>query len=274
MIRETSPVNGQAQVFVSYAKVDAEQVIAIVRLLEQEGITVWRDGDRILGGQSWSEAITHAIAHSRVFVLMCSPHSLASENVHQEVRLAWAYECRRYIPVWLSPVMPFPKQIHFQLEGRQWIDAHAQPAERWVPQLLEALENLGVQHEKPSAAAGRSGAGAAPAPRPAGGPGATEPNPRGLRFKPGDRPVRAPTGNSRSSWARAGFGEVWKARHPELSDLPPVALKFCLQLDEKSRKLLRHEAEMVLRAQQQLRSNTAPVLAPTPAGSCRSCTLI
>ncbi len=78
MIRETSPANGQAQVFVSYAKLDAEQVIAMVRLLEKEGITVWRDGDRILGGQSWSEAITHAIAHSRVFLLMCSPHSLAS----------------------------------------------------------------------------------------------------------------------------------------------------------------------------------------------------
>ncbi len=30
MIRETSPVDGQAQVFVSYAKLDAEQVIAIV----------------------------------------------------------------------------------------------------------------------------------------------------------------------------------------------------------------------------------------------------
>ncbi len=148
MIRETSPANGQAQVFVSYAKVDAEQVIAIVRLLEQEGITVWRDGDRILGGQSWSEAITHAIAHSRVFVLMCSPHSLA----------------------------------------------------------LEILLGKG------------------------------------------------------------GFGEVWKARHPELSNLPPVALKFCLQLDERSRKLLRHEAEMVLRAQQQLRSNTSAGISSNASG--------
>ncbi len=144
MIRETSPVDGQAQVFVSYAKLDAEQVIAIVRLLEQEGIRVWRDGDRILGGESWSEAITHAIAHSRVFVLMCSPHSLASDNVHQEVRLAWAHECRRYIPVWLSPVMPFPKQIQYQLEGRQWIEAHAPAGRAPGPQLLEALENLGV----------------------------------------------------------------------------------------------------------------------------------
>jgi len=78
MIREPSQIeaDAQPQVFVSYARFDAEQVIAIVRLLEEEGITVWRDGDRILGGQSWAEAIAHAIAHSRVFMLMCSPHSL------------------------------------------------------------------------------------------------------------------------------------------------------------------------------------------------------
>ena len=33
----------QPQVFVSYARHDAEQVLAIARLLEEEGATVWRD---------------------------------------------------------------------------------------------------------------------------------------------------------------------------------------------------------------------------------------
>ncbi len=244
MIRETSPVDGQAQVFVSYAKLDAEQVIAIVRLLEKEGITVWRDGDRILGGQSWSEAITHAIAHSRVFVLMCSPHSLASDNVYQEVALAWAYECRRYIPVWLSPVMPFPQQIHYQLARCQWIDAHGQPPERWVPQLLKALKAVGVETKDAAPQPGE----ATPAPS-----GETEPGRRGLRFRPGDRPIRGVDWELEILLGKGGFGEVWKAKHAELPGLPPVALKFCLQLDEKSKGLLRHEADMVLRAQQQLR---------------------
>lgn len=40
-----------------------------------------------------------------------------------------------------------------------------------------------------------------------------------------------------------GFGEVWKAQHPHLRNLPPVALKFCL--DESSARYLRHEATII-----------------------------
>jgi len=259
MIRETSRASDQAQVFVSYARLDAEQVIGIVRLLEQEGITIWRDGDRVLGGQSWAEAITHAIAHSRVFVLMCSPHSLASDNVYQEVSLAWAYGCRSYVPVWLSPVMPFPKQIHYQLARCQWIDAHGQPPERWVPQLLTALEDLGVDTKNRVRQPGDVSPTPAPTPtpKPAGGSGETEPIWRGLRFRPGDRPIRGADWELEILLGKGGFGEVWKAKHPDLPGLPPVALKFCLHLDEKSQGILRHEANMVLRAQQQLRASTS-----------------
>ena len=45
------------------------------------------------------------------------------------------------------------------------------------------------------------------------------------------------------------------ARNPHLPSVPPVALKFCLELDERGKELLRHEADMVLRAQQQIRSD-------------------
>jgi hypothetical protein len=76
MTRETSEAGSEAQpqVFISYGRADAEQVLNIARLLEEQGATVWRDGDRILGGQYYGEEIVHAIAHSRVVMLMCSPH--------------------------------------------------------------------------------------------------------------------------------------------------------------------------------------------------------
>ena len=75
MVRESLDIGigAQPQVFVSYARQDAEQVLRIVGLLETEGATVWRDGDHILGGQYYGEQIVHAIAHSRVVLLMCSP---------------------------------------------------------------------------------------------------------------------------------------------------------------------------------------------------------
>ena len=66
------------EVFISYASKDAARVVPIAQLLEQAGLSVWRDGDHILGGQYYGEQIVHAIAHSRVVLLMCSPESLGS----------------------------------------------------------------------------------------------------------------------------------------------------------------------------------------------------
>ena len=158
MNRQTSEIGGgtQPQVFVSYASQDAAQVVQVARLLEQEGVTIWRDGDRILCGQYYGEQIVHAIAHSRVVLLMCSPHAFKSDNVHREVLLTWDHYHRHYLPVWLSPAMDIPERFRYCLVGCQWIDAHSRPPERWLPQLLEALRFLGTETKHPSARSGES----------------------------------------------------------------------------------------------------------------------
>ena len=74
----------------------------------------------------------------------------------------------------------------------------------------------------------------------------------GLRFRPGDKPIQGADWELERLLGKGGFGEVWMARNPHLRSVPPVALKFCLELDDRSRELLRHEADMVLRAQQQI----------------------
>jgi formylglycine-generating enzyme required for sulfatase activity/serine/threonine protein kinase len=246
MIHENS--NGgtgeQPQVFISYGRADAEQVLEIARLLEAEGATVWRDGDRILGGQYYGEEIVHAIAHSRVVMLMCSPHSFQSDNVHREVLLTWEYAHRRYVPVWLSPATDIPQRFRYCLAGCQWIDAHSQPQNQWLPQLLKAFKALGVDTKNRSAQPGQ----ATPGP-------IVETDPRTVRFRPGDRPIRGADWELERLLAKGGFGEVWKAHNPDLPGLAPVALKFCLQLDDRSKALLRHEANVVLRAQRQIRSD-------------------
>jgi formylglycine-generating enzyme required for sulfatase activity/serine/threonine protein kinase len=234
----------QPQVFVSYARHDAEQVQSIARLLEQEGATVWRDEERILGGQYYGEQIVHAIAHSRVVMLMCSPQAFQSDNVHREVLLTWDHYHRHYIPVWLCPATEIPERFRYCLTGCQWIDAHSQPPERWLPQLLKAFEALGVETKNPGTHPGK------------GTPGSgDESDRRGFRFRPGDKPIRGADWELERLLGKGGFGEVWKANNPHLPGVPSVALKFCLELDDRGKGLLRHEADMVLRAQQQIQSD-------------------
>ena len=103
MSRDASQAAGpdQPQVFVSYARKDAGPVGEIIRLLEDSGVSIWRDSERILGGQYFGEEIVNAIAHSQVLMVMCSPHSFESDNVFREVALTWDYH-KRYLPVWLT----------------------------------------------------------------------------------------------------------------------------------------------------------------------------
>jgi formylglycine-generating enzyme required for sulfatase activity len=231
------------QVFVSYSRADAEPVSAITRLLEDAGVTVWRDCERILGGQYFGEAIVHAIAHSRVLLLMCSPHSFESENVFREVALTWDYH-KRYLPVWISAPVEVPARLRYALVSQQWVEAHSGSPEQWLPRLLMALAAMGVDitgsPQKPGAPARGDSPGAGRRP--------------GLRFKRGDRPILGTDWVLESLLGKGGFGEVWKAHYPHLRGQPPVALKFCLHLDTRARELLRHEADMVLQAQKQIRS--------------------
>lgn len=64
------------------------------------------------------------------------------------------------------------------------------------------------------------------------------------RFKPGDRPLDNVDWELVELLGVGGFGEVWKAKHPDFDGVPPVALKFCIDEEAKDR-LLRHEASIL-----------------------------
>ena len=67
------------------------------------------------------------------------------------------------------------------------------------------------------------------------------------RFKPGDRPLPGVNWELEELLGVGGFGEVWKAHHPTLTNIT-AALKFCL--DAEAGKTLRHEASTLNRVMQ------------------------
>ncbi len=90
-------------VFLSYASSDRERALGIADLLEAQGVTVWLDRRSIAGGSSWSAEIVRGIRGCTALVVLCSPASMASENVQQEIQLAWESK-RRILPLLLQPM--------------------------------------------------------------------------------------------------------------------------------------------------------------------------
>src|SRR5579884_57876 len=140
-------------VFLSYTSRDRERVLALADRLEAAGIRVWVDRRDIAGGSSWDASIVDAITSCTVFALASSARSLASPNVHQEVRLAWEAQ-RPILPLLLEQVT-VPRELRYPLAGRQWIELLDRPEDGWLPDVLRALARLGVEpaHPAPEGAA-------------------------------------------------------------------------------------------------------------------------
>jgi TIR domain/Domain of unknown function (DUF4384) len=137
-----------AEVFISYARRDYEQVRAVATELAGLGVRFWLDQAAIDGGANYALAIARGIKQSRVLVLMCSDAALRSRNVNKEIMLAWKYE-RPYLPLLLAPVS-YPEQVEYFLEGCQWIAVHDRSPAEWLPRVARALSAAGVTLNAPA----------------------------------------------------------------------------------------------------------------------------
>ena len=146
--------------FVSYSSADRARVFGITGVLEAQGIPLWLDRRSISGGRRWTTEIVRGVEDAAVLVVMCSPASVASRNVQQEVQLAWESE-RRILPVIVEQV-ELPAELRYALAGQQWVEVRERPEEEWLPELLGALRNLGV-HEQELQQAGPAVEAAPPA---------------------------------------------------------------------------------------------------------------
>ena len=108
---------------------------------------VWIDRRGLSGGDVWAAEITVAIRSCAALAVLCTPSSVASRNVRQELQLAWDLD-RPILPVILEPV-EFSDAMSYFLQGRQWIDASGRPDSEWLQELEAAVARLDMQPGTP-----------------------------------------------------------------------------------------------------------------------------
>ncbi|HWF60905.1 MAG TPA: toll/interleukin-1 receptor domain-containing protein [Nitrospira sp.] len=73
-------------VFVSYSRADLRLIEQLeARLKDHPEISIWRDQDKIYGGQKWPKVLGEAIADQDVFLLTWSRNSAASHFVELDI---------------------------------------------------------------------------------------------------------------------------------------------------------------------------------------------
>lgn len=145
-----------AQIFISYAREDLNQVRALYQKLKDEGFTPWMDKIDLIPGQKWQPALEHAVAEADFFILCLSSHSVKKRGfVQVETKNAlklWQQKLPGdiyFIPVLLEP-LPY-SEVPAEVNEFQWVELYE--ADGW-DKLLRALrlglEQHGITYEPPA----------------------------------------------------------------------------------------------------------------------------
>jgi hypothetical protein len=119
--KDTEPARGtSSQVFVSYSRADSNVVDRLVTQIEKLGYTVWIDREE-QSAQRYAASIVAAIRNARLVALMCSQHSVASDQVVREVYVAGDY--KKPFVIFQLDSSDFPDEFLYFLSGYPRISA-------------------------------------------------------------------------------------------------------------------------------------------------------
>ena len=113
--------------FVSYASSDRVVAYKMVAYLESCGVRCWVAPRDVPGGSNYAEAILNALVESKIFLLIFSESSNASEHVQREVERA-LHLSRPIVPVRIKDVLP-SGAMDYYLATLHWVDAFAPDGE-------------------------------------------------------------------------------------------------------------------------------------------------
>ena len=137
-----------AEVFVSYSRDDAGQVLELAAKLRAAGVSLWIDQSGIDAASQWSEQIVNALESAKVLLLMVTEAAVHSHNVAKEVVLV-SERKGHILPVHLEPTV-IPPALKYQLAGIQHVEYFkGGDSDANLKSILRSLERIGVTFAPP-----------------------------------------------------------------------------------------------------------------------------
>jgi hypothetical protein len=141
-------------VFLSYSREDLKIIQQLEQELKANGVSIWRDQDKIYGGDKWPKVLGEAIADRDIFLLAWSINSSTSHFVEFEWTTAIALK-KHVVPCLLdsTTLPPFLAAVHgVPIDDRPKLMAALTAAipPKDVGRHMEVVRNLGeIQATKP-----------------------------------------------------------------------------------------------------------------------------
>lgn len=125
---------GGVRVFISYAHADKTFVEKLANELENQGMKVWWDFDRLKAGQVWQKEIERGIKQCDFFLVVLTPDAVISNSVDEEIAYAKSAQ-KRIIPLYLKEC-----ERSIGIINIQYIDFEKRPSESAMKELLGILK--------------------------------------------------------------------------------------------------------------------------------------
>ena len=141
MSENTSMEDTDYDVFISSSSKDNTVRDALCQFLEEKGFRCWFAERNILGGLDYAEEIVQALDNAKIFVVICSNHSLHSQWVLKETNLA-VKRNKFIIPFKIDNCSLEKSGMELYLNDRHWIEAVPYPNPRALNDLARAIQAI------------------------------------------------------------------------------------------------------------------------------------
>ena len=132
-------------VFISYARLDSERVLAEIKRFNEAGFHVWYD-EGIAPGNEWSDAIAEALSNCTVFVVMLTPTSAPRENVLNEIDYA-LNDQKPFLAIHLDETT-LPPGLKLRISRKQAILKYLMTDEEYEYKFIEAFTRFGLKRNE------------------------------------------------------------------------------------------------------------------------------